>query len=158
MFAGLRAKQRKLCDGLREVTLTHVNAVREDGTGAYKGNVFSDSPALATVTLEYVDFVGAEAFRGCKVLRSLTMSNVGTICRSSFAYCDSLNELALDGVTMSGGTEFLSCTGLETVTLKNMDVDTCAFSDCTSLKTVTMENIGTIGQQAFADYRGGDAT
>ncbi|MBR5570372.1 MAG: leucine-rich repeat domain-containing protein [Oscillospiraceae bacterium] len=133
--------------------------------GLYLGN--SANPYMCLVDMEstYITefefhfdtrIVGADAFRDCSRLTSITIpdSVISGVCKDAFRDCTSLTSVTIgNGVTSIGVSSFADCTSLTSVTIGNSvtSIGDSAFYDCTSLTSVTIpESVTSIGQSAFS--------
>ncbi|MGN0483862.1 MAG: leucine-rich repeat protein [Lachnospiraceae bacterium] len=96
------------------------SVILQEGITAVGKQMFQDTPKL-----EYVEFpssltdIGEGAFRGCKNLHTILLSNAQVIGVSAFENCETLEEVVLPN----------------TVT----KIQTRAFADCSSLKNITFQ-------------------
>ncbi len=98
--------------------------------------------------------VAAEAFKACKILRSVTFSDqTAYIGDAAFYDCDGLTAVTFNGsIKKIGALAFAECDALAAVTLKD-GVETIgefAFKNCKALTAVTLPaSLLEIGQGAF---------
>ncbi len=137
--------------------------------------VYFISTQAEEIATSKLTIIGDQAFRGCKSLERLDLSNVkkitiarqtfmdcvnlkevvkmtaiGTMHNQAFVGCTSLQEVDLSGLHMSGSQVFANCTALETVhTAKFTEIGARMFQGCTSLKSITINN-PTVGANAFS--------
>lgn len=99
--------------------------------------------------------IGNEAFKECKGLETLTLSEgLEEIGDSAFLSCESLKGVALpDSVVKIGDKAFSGCAAMETLTLSKglADIPGQAFAGCGMKTLVVPDNIKKIGNYAFAD-------
>lgn len=99
--------------------------------------------------------IGNEAFKECKKLETLTLSEgLEEIGDSAFLSCESLKGLALpDSVVKIGDKAFDGCAAMETLTISKglTEIPGQAFAGCGIKKLVVPDNITKIGNYAFAD-------
>lgn len=139
---------------------------------------FMDCTSLTTVYgLEYVQYIGEEAFEGCTSLTNLSFgggltdigreafsgctnlrnfvlpSSLTKIDSYAFKNCDSLTSVTIpSSVTELGYESFRSCDSLKTVSLQASleDMGRYVFTDCKALTTVSVGGtVKTIGNNAF---------
>ena len=86
-----------------------------------------------------VTSIGADAFKNCRGLTSITIpSSVTSIDSSAFSYCIGLTSVTIpDSVISIGERAFYDCSSLASITIPDSvtRIDTYAFSGCTGLKT-----------------------
>lgn len=84
------------------------------------------------------------AFRGCKGLTSVTISDgVTRIDSCAFMYCRNLTSVTLpNGLTEIGEGAFCCCSSLTSITIPNSvtGIGACAFEKCKSLTSITLSN------------------
>lgn len=102
-----------------------------------------------------IDEFGAEAFKQCKNLTSITIpQNVIWIEENAFSGCNSLADIIIPtDVTWIGDNVFLNCNRLENITIPNnvTVLGNSAFQGCTNLTTaVISNNITKIGASTFS--------
>lgn len=118
------------------------------------------SSSLKEVVLgDSVNYIGDEAFKGCKNLSSITIpATVKTIAYGAFAGCDGLTSITIpDGVEYIGDQAFKDCKNLLSVTIPSTikSIGWEAFAGCEGLKTITIPyGIESIGNQAFSECDG----
>ena len=132
-----------------------VTPKKTDGFGvAIKSNTYTDGKGVITFEGD-VTTIGANAFRNCTSLASITIpEGVTTIGQSAFYDCTSLASITLpEGLTTIGRYAFMSCTSLMNITLPEgvTTIGDHAFRDCTSLASITLpESVTTIVDGAFS--------
>ena len=102
-----------------------------------------------------IDEIGAETFKQCKNLTSITIpQNVIWIEESAFSGCNSLVDIIIPtDVTWIGDSAFLNCNKLENITIPNnvTVLGSAAFQGCTNLTTaIISNNITKIGSTTFS--------
>ena len=100
--------------------------------------------------------IGAEAFRSCSSLTSVSIPNsVTSIGSNAFRSCSSLTSVSIpNSVTYIGGETFSGCSSLTSVTIPTSvtSIDMWAFRWCSNLTSVSIPNsVTSIGEDAFAD-------
>ena len=102
--------------------------------------------------------IGDNAFKGCKLLKSITLPPMlVSIWNSSFAQCEGLQQIELPQYVRYIGTQaFASCTNLRSVTLtpRLETIESYAFSDCTALESIYLPATTppVINEHVFTDY------
>ncbi len=101
----------------------------------------------------------ADAFSGCKGLKSITIpNNVTTIRDHAFSSCINLISVTIsNNVTNIGEEAFKGCTALSSIALPNSvtNIGERAFEECSSLTSVTIPNSMTIIEDyAFSSCSG----
>ena len=133
----------------------------------YSYNYYSDEAPpwganksqIKTVIIEYgVTYIGADAFRECSSLVSVSIPNsVTKIGDSSFEGCTSLTKVTIpDSVTVIGSCAFARCRELADIKLSNnlTCIHNGTFTGCTSLKAITIPaGVTSIEDGAFNDSR-----
>ena len=149
------------CEKLTSITVAEGNAnYSNDTNGALfnkdkttlikypEGNNADSYEIPASVTS-----IGAEAFKGCGDLETVTLpANVTSIGNEAFKYCGSLRSIEIpDNVTSIGDDAFNLCSSLTTVNIPASvtSIGNYAFSDCDNLASVTLNSNPTIGGGAF---------
>ena len=135
-----------------------------DSYDEYNGTVIIPE----TVAPYRVIKIGANAFRGCDNLTSITIpEGVTSIGESAFSNCCSLTSIDIpESVTEIGWAAFYGCSSLTFITIPQnvISIEENAFSGCTSLKRLIIEDgseilslgynsfdFGNIGQGLFYD-------
>jgi hypothetical protein len=108
----------------------------------------------ATIGGNPVTSIGANAFRFCTSLTSITIGNgVTSIGLEAFRNCTSLTSITIpDSVTSIGDFAFYDCTSLTSITIPDgvSSIGTQAFSFCTSLTNITLpDGVTSIGDDVF---------
>ena len=133
----------------------------------YSYNYYSDEAPpwganksqIKTVIIEYgVTYIGADAFRECSSLVSVSIPNsVTKIGDSSFEGCTSLTKVTIpDSVTVIGSCAFARCRELADIKLSNnlTCIHNGTFTGCSSLKAITIPaGVTSIEDGAFNDSR-----
>lgn len=101
-----------------------------------------------------VEKIGANAFKNCKMLKTVTMSSkLKTIGKGCFQGCSMLKKVKLSAnLTVIDEAVFSGCESLEKIVLykKVICIKSNAFYNCKSLKTITVPSgIETIEEDAF---------
>lgn len=104
-------------------------------------------------------FIACEAFRSCKYLTDITISNsVIRIGYDAFASCSQLTNVTIpDSVIYIEFGAFEECTGLTSITIPNSVtfIDANAFSKCSSLTSIVIpDSVTLIGGGAFGNCTG----
>jgi|GEM_PF-1009287 len=137
------------------------------GTGPMKDYSVSDkapwyayeSPVKKLVIKSGVTAVGAQAFRDCKNLASISIANtVTTIGNDAFAGCGiSLKHIIIpESVITIGEDAFASCNNLETISLPDgiTTIGARAFAFCYKIKNITLpSSMESISQELFKDCK-----
>ncbi len=101
--------------------------------------------------------IKTEGFRGCKRLRSITLSENGNtgVASRAFAKCTRLHTVEhADLISSVGAQAFLGCRTLENITFGRelRKIGEEAFRGCESLTKLTLPScLQTVGRAAFAD-------
>jgi hypothetical protein len=118
-------------------------------------NAFRFCTSLTSITIgNGVTSIGLEAFRNCTSLTSITIpDSVTSIGDFAFYDCTSLTSITIpDSVTSIGGAAFYQCTGLTNITIPDgvTSIENGTFRGCISLTSITIPNgVTSIGQSAF---------
>ena len=99
-------------------------------------------------------FIACEAFRSCKYLTDITISNsVIRIGYDAFASCSQLTNVTIpDSVIYIEFGAFEECTGLTSAVISNSstDISNSMFLNCTGLKSITIpDGVTSISNYAF---------
>ena len=119
-------------------------------------DAFSGCKGLKSITIpNNVTTIGDHAFSSCINLISVTISNnVTNIGEEAFKGCTALSSIALpNSVTNIGKRAFEECSSLTSVTIPNSMtiIEDYAFSSCSGLTSISIPNsVTTIGDYAFA--------
>jgi len=153
-----------------------------NSSGSYYGSI-DIPPSVTFNNVEHrVTSIGADAFRSCSNLSSVTIPNsvtsigdwafydsshltsvtipnsVTSIGEGAFSYCTSLTSFTIpNSVTSIGDNAFEGCSGLTSVTIPNgvTSIGDFAFYGCRGLTSVTIGNsVTSIGIYAFEGCRG----
>ena len=129
------------------------NTLTISGNGAMPNYALGYNPSpwdkhrelIYTVVIETgVTTIGAEAFKSCGSLTSITIpSSVTTIGNSTFASCYSLPSVTIpSSVTSIGDGAFSECCDLLSITVPNSvtTIGNSAFAACYSLTSITLSN------------------
>lgn len=120
-------------------------------------SAFKNCPNLLDINfVDSIDYIGPEAFNGCKMLRSgdLSRTNIREIKESTFKGCESLVYINLpEKVSVIDEEAFSKCKGIVALDLSNTmltRLEKNAFSDCEGLLCVGLPGvIDSIGDGAF---------
>ena len=117
------------------------------------------APALESIRMPSVSFIGDDAFNGAANLQSIVLSNqISFLGESVFKDCSSMTEAVIEPSIYSlPESTFEGCTSLDApsgapLTLGGLinAIGASAFKDCTSLTAIECENaITSIGANAF---------
>lgn len=153
------------CHGLEEVVLpSSVKFIREFA--------FYQDEKLASINLEKVQAIGAQAFNGCETLDNINLTKTYSIGRNAFKGCISLSAVDLTALRNTGDAAFEGCTSLASVTFtentklsksmfarsgirtvdlyEKIEVPRFCFAQCDELTRVTLHNdVVGIGYGAF---------
>ena len=138
------------CTELQYVTLNATLRGTCDG-------LFDGCSALISVSIDDYSYVGADMFRNCSSLASISVpSTVTQIYDRAFYGCSGLESVTLpDTLSTIGFDAFNGCSSLVSVTIPSkaechLRINNRAFMDCTSLSHVTIVNeIDMIGADVF---------
>ena len=102
-----------------------------------------------------VTSIGQNAFRGCSMLRSITIpSSVKSVGNNAFQDCDSLSSIAFpDSVTTIGNLAFSGCEALGSVILPKClrSISNSLFLNCSALTSIVVpDSVVSIGSSAFS--------
>lgn len=105
-----------------------------------------------------VEYLGVQAFRECKKLKSVSLNaNIKGISSGAFESCWALEQISIpDTVTHIYDKAFYDCKGLTSFVIgENVTfIGESAFQGCGSLTSITIGNgITSIGQKAFYECR-----
>ncbi len=133
-------------DGIRY----DLNAETKQATVVWKRSVGYFGEIVIPESVEHegatysVTIIGANAFRDCSGLTSVTIPNsVSSIWDYAFANCSGLTSVTIpNSVTSIGSSAFEGCSGLTSVTIPNSvtSIWDYAFSRCSGLTSVTIPN------------------
>ena len=115
---------------------------------------FKDSGVQKLTLSEGLQSIEKEAFRGCKNLQAVHISNsVTQLATKSFYDCTALQTVAIgNGVTEIALETFYNCTALQTLDLGDgvQTVGENAFYNCNALTSLRIgDSVQTIGKNAF---------
>ena len=119
-------------------------------------DAFSGCKGLKSITIpNSVTTIGNHAFSSCIDLISVNISNnVTNIGEEAFKGCTALSSIAIpNSVTNIGKRAFEECSGLTSVTIPNSMtiIEDYAFVSCNGMTSITIPNsVTTIGDDAFA--------
>ena len=137
--------------GYQEITADDVNKAIK------RTDVDKEDYSVKTVIIKDGIGIGNNAFKNCKSLESVTISEgVRFIDEGAFEECSVLKSVTIpDSVTEIGGGAFFYCIKLTSVNLskhfKLTEIKYSTFEGCTELNEITMaNNIKKIGSDAFA--------
>ncbi len=132
------------------------SVIPDDGSVTSIGaNAFRGCNNLTSITIpNSVTSIGDRAFRFCTGLMSITIPNsVTSIGEAAFTFCSSLTSITIpNSVTSIEGSTFEYCTGLTSIAIPDSvtNIGEAAFLSCTSLTSITIPNSVTcIGDSAF---------
>ncbi len=133
---------------------SRIRTVRFDGSVSYVGaNAFKNCTALSSVTLPTdLRDIGPFAFSGCGMLRTLNLpAGLASIGDAAFARCDELTEIVLPETLQSlGCAAFMADTALQSAILPGaLFLPDYAFYGCTALTTADLSGVTGIGSSAF---------
>ena len=117
--------------------------------------VFKYCSDLMSITIpNSVKSIGQQAFYGCSSLSSITISNaITTIEEGTFLFCSGLTSIVIpNSVTNIGREAFSSCTGLTSIAIPNSvtSIGDEAFSFCLFLPSIEIpQSVTSIGKKAF---------
>ena len=105
---------------------------------------------------DQVEFIGSGAFRNCKKITSVKMSdNLTQIGFDAFEGCTSLKNVKLsEKLELICDTAFRNCSSLESVTLPEgiNEIGHYAFLGCDKLKSISLpDSVTSIGKEAFPE-------
>ena len=117
-----------------------------------------DRTAVDLELPESLTKIGANAFRSCETLKSITLpAGLTSIGSEAFFSCNKLAELTLPmGVTTVMPHTFSSCNSLSKVSLPETvtRIQSCAFQNCNNLKSLKLPaQLEEIDNQAFTGCR-----
>ena len=123
-------------------------------------NAFKDCKNLRTITIpkdSKLTLIGVQAFYDTAITEIYLPDSVGEIGNQAFGSCDNLQSITLPKeLKILPSSVFTGCRGLKTVTL-NEGLETIgdnAFKYCNSLLSIEIPNsVTTIGQYAFHDCK-----
>ncbi len=128
-----------------------------DGTmvSAIGANAFKNCVTLASVTItNFLSTIYSNAFQGCTQLTNLTIGPyVDTISAYAFSGCSKLSNVTIQiGLESIGNYAFQSCTSLVGIILPDSltSIGLGAFKGCTKLANITIPNkVTSIGMYGF---------
>ena len=111
---------------------------------SYSGDVVIPEAVSYDSTIYVVTEIGANAFRSCTGLTSITISNSVTAIREwAFQNCSGLTSIIIpNSVTSIGTGAFIYCSGMTSVTIGNSvtTIGIHSFYDCNSLTSIVVAN------------------
>ena len=138
------------CSSLTSVTIP--NSVTSIGNAAFSG-----CSSLTSVTIpNSVTSIGGGAFYGCSSLTSIDIpKSVESIGKSAFYGCDNVKSLTIECKKIdnsNGLADIFRCPSVETVIIRNCEVNISGFSGCKSLQSVQCTNsIISLSANAFKE-------
>ena len=106
----------------------------------------SSSHSLEKITLpSSIEYIGASAFKQCRLVNLIIPNSVKNIGGSAFAYCRQLKNLVIGNSTQSiRSGAFWECESLESITIpvSLWDVGDNAFFGCGNVQTITLTGCG----------------
>lgn len=100
--------------------------------------------------------IGGNAFNGCKLLSSVTITNATTIGMQAFSFCQSLTSVDMPNVMTIGIYAFSSENGIGLTTVSLPKVKTIgelAFINCPLTEATLGSQLESVGRMAFYDCR-----
>lgn len=121
----------------------------------YKGSITIPYSVTYNGKSYKVTSIGNYAFRGCKNLKSISISsNVKTIKGDAFSGCTMLESVSIpSSLTAIGNRAFSGCTSLTSIKLPSSltGIGFAAFEGCVKLKSITIPSVKYIESQTFLD-------
>ena len=125
--------------------LTEINM---SGIKVIETSAFRSCKELKSITLSDVDTIEDSAFYGSG-LTSITLDNVGTIETNAFRNCTGLTELNLGTIGTINTSAFNGCSSLTELEIESADtIETYAFYNCAALNNITIRSAGTIKESS----------
>ena len=112
-----------------------------DGATSIGADAFRGCSGLTSITIpDSVTSIGARAFAACSGLKSITIPNsVTSIGYRTFYNCSRLTSVTIpNSVTRIGADAFWGCSGLTSITIPDSvtSIGNCAFEGCSRLKVI----------------------
>ena len=160
------------CSGLNSLTIPfkHLNTVGflntltsltlcGDEITSDCSQFINNNPSLTSVTIKDATSIGKSAFRYCRGLTSITISDgVTSIGESAFEGLNGLNSVTIsNSVTSIGESAFEGCSGLTSIKIPNSvtSISNGSFKSCTGLTSIEIPNsVTSIGLSAFKGCSG----
>ena len=156
------------CSGLKSLTIPckHLNTVRSlntltsltlcgDEITSGCTQFINNNPSLTSVTIKDATSIGKSAFRYCRGLTSITISDgVTSIGESAFEGLNGLTSVTIsNSVTSIGESAFKGCSGLTSLSIPNSvtSIGKAAFKDCSGLSKamVIPSNVTEVADETF---------
>ena len=126
-----------------------------EGVTSIDKYAFRGCKLLTSITIpEGVACIGEGAFSGCESLTNITLpQSIASIGKNTFFECESLTGITIpEGVTCIGKSAFALCTSLTSITLPEgiICISQLTFASCRSLTSIILpESLTSIGESAF---------
>ena len=142
----------KGCTNLKQLTF-------DKNTTSIASNIASGCTALTNVTINGATSIGANAFKDCKNLTTVSMGDSGVKSIGDYAFfgCSSLTEIVIPKETTTIGIyAFRGCTGLTKVVMYTQEsrltkISEGMFYDCTGISEINIPaSVKVIGYSAFS--------
>ena len=133
-------------DGIYYNLISKANAAEVTiNPNKYKGNIIIPESVMYDGNTYSVTSIGKDAFRGCKEMTSITISNsVTSIGELAFGDCNGLTSVNIpNSVTSIGLEAFFFCENLASITIGNgvKEIGVMAFTECDALEAVYISDI-----------------